>query len=590
MCFRAAVRLAMVMATGAMAQVPPDPALEWTIAQRSRIGQMKNPVVVAHGTGGLAALVCRHDPVTAAGLFREAIAASLSIADGAFTQRGTTVLPAASFTGLWKYVSSAALKCDPALADASASERARQRMEKERRDANSTLSRAYAMLSADRSDQNDRTAQIANAALDAGDPETLDIGVLTLLLSQLRERAPDLADDVFLRALDFVNSAVVPDPANLQELGKFLFTSPKKLDRSDIEQAGDSEQVAGTTVENLTATRNSTNPDDVQAYIEAAIHMFEMPGAASRNATVAYSVALQLIPRARDLLPNRVDDLQKVLDGLQVAAGSAAASIQSLFGAGVAPDPESGDPATRDFWLSGQIRSLCAGSQFAEARSVLRRIDDTAARGEVSALVNFYESAQRLERKDLEAALPLANGLRPGVKRTLLYAGMMTASAARDTTVEILQLADRDAERLPAELRIRLFSALAASAMPSDPETALMVATHVVTAYNDAYTSPRKGVFDPSSLRKIYNPKADTSTDSALVLPGGHAFSEAVQLEKGRQNFPLKVPGVTVYSLAAFLESAKGADPARLEALILGLRDENRLVQSLLTLAGMRLR
>ena len=109
----------------------------------------------------------------------------------------TTVLPSASFTGLWKFVVPGALKCDPDLAVIAANPRSKQRMETERRNANATLARAWALidpnLSLDKRDQLDRSAQLANAALDAGDPDTFDFALLTKVMSQLRDRAPALA-------------------------------------------------------------------------------------------------------------------------------------------------------------------------------------------------------------------------------------------------------------------------------------------------------------------------------------------------------------------------------------------------------------
>src|SRR3954468_21052480 len=79
-------------------------ALEWTIALRGRIAQFENPVVRVHGLEGLAHFVCPLDTVAASGLYRTAITGLFSVSNGAFNERMTTVLPVASFSGLWKYV------------------------------------------------------------------------------------------------------------------------------------------------------------------------------------------------------------------------------------------------------------------------------------------------------------------------------------------------------------------------------------------------------------------------------------------------------------------------------------------------------
>jgi len=59
----------------------------------------------------------------------------------------------------------------------------------------------------------------------------------------------------------------------------------------------------GVTIENLTATRNSANPDNIQALIESTLKLLANPTAENRNAVVAYALGLQLLPRARDLTP-----------------------------------------------------------------------------------------------------------------------------------------------------------------------------------------------------------------------------------------------------------------------------------------------
>src|SRR5215475_11668420 len=153
-------------------------ALEWTVALRGRMTQMANPVVRIHGIASVARLVCPLDPVAASGLFREAITSLFNIGSGAFGERSTTVLPVGSFSGLWKYVVPAALKCDPGLSSTAQNQQARERMNAERIGANATLNRAYGMLSPelvlDKADLLDRAAQVARGALEAGDPDTLD--------------------------------------------------------------------------------------------------------------------------------------------------------------------------------------------------------------------------------------------------------------------------------------------------------------------------------------------------------------------------------------------------------------------------------
>ena len=429
---------------------------------------------------------------------------------GAFGERATTVLPVASFSGLWKYVVPAALKCDPTLSSTAQNQQARERMNAERTGANSTLGRAYGMLSPelvlDKADMLDRAAQVARGALEAGDPDTLDTDLLSRLLSRLCENAPDLSDDLFIRSLDFVMSATVPSPDSLQDLARFLFTAPNLLDESEEDQPHKSIQVNGVTIEDLTATRNSANPDNIQALIESTLKLLANPTAENRNPVVAYSLALQLLPRARDLTPDRVAEFERAMADLEAAVPGVASAVQSAIGAPQSPDPDSGDVAARNFWLTGQIQGALGAGQFDRARQLFTRIDDLPVRGQLSALITFSESANAIENKS-DQAMSLANLLKPGIKRSLLYISMIASSPTRDGALQVLPLAAKDIAPLPAEQRVRLLSALAASLVRVDSEAAFGVLNQLVAALNDVRTNPRRGRFDPAGVAPDLQPE-----------------------------------------------------------------------------------
>jgi len=253
------------------------------------------------------------------------------------------------------------------------------------------------------------------------------------------------------------------------------------------------------------------------------------------------------------------------------------------------PDPDSGDPAARNFWLTGQIQGAIGAGEFDRARQLMGRVDDQPVRGQLGSLIAFAESARAIEQKS-EMAMGLANLLRPGIKRSLLYIGMIAAATRRDDATQVLPLASKDISLLPAEQRLRLNAALAASLVKWDPEAAFGVLNLVITAYNDVRTNPRRGRFDPASVRRVFNPKSDGSSDSSLILPGNRGFYEAVQTQRGRHNFGLRAPGVSVFTLNGLLSAAGGIDPDRLSAAILAVRDETTQSAAWVTLAAMRLR
>ena len=57
-----------------------------------------------------------------------------------------------------------------------------------------------------------------------------------------------------------------------------------------------------------------------------------------------------------------------------------------------------------------------------------------------------------------------------------------------------------------------------------------------------------------------------------------------------RQNFTLRVTGVTAFSLEAFIAQAKHADFLRLVATVEGLHNEVQLIKGYLALAALRLK
>ena len=291
-------------------------ALDWAVALRSRYQNFQEPVVSVFATAGLANLVCPVDHAAAVGLYTEALAGLSSLTPQQFIQP-THVLPAASFTVLWKSVTGGARKCDPALEQNFDTERAHAKMQSERQNANSLLRSAFGRIR-----QNpDRAGQLVEAAISATDPEFLDIPLVAQFLSQLRDRAADVADDVFSTALEFVSSAQAPSPGLLMELGKFLFVSHRLLPLDDKEENNDTFTVNNSSLANFQEVRASTIPEEVRDYIEAAVKVLTTRNTANYDPVAAYALAYQMLPKARDLAPERGRQLREILPQLQSLAG-----------------------------------------------------------------------------------------------------------------------------------------------------------------------------------------------------------------------------------------------------------------------------
>jgi len=84
--------------------------------------------------------------------------------------------------------------------------------------------------------------------------------------------------------------------------------------------------------------------------------------------------------------------------------------------------------------------------------------------------------------------------------------------------------------------------------------------------------------------------KHATDEQTASWLKSERSVYEAVQGERGRHNFGLRVPGVNAFTLTGFLASAGALDPDRTAAAVLGLRDETTQSAAWVSLAALRLK
>ncbi len=530
---------------------------------------MTNPVVTTYGIASLAAILCTADKSIGAGLFREAIADLNNVPDDIFRDSGK-VLPVATFSGLWKVVMGPGAKCDAALPQPS--DHAREKRESERRQASAFLEQAKF------TDDYDRAAQLAMAALETGDPYQLDVASITGFLIQFRVPAPELADDVFERAIAFATEGLVPNVDALADLGNYLFLAPAFVGKSEPVLNRTTYTVSGSSFSNWQGDHDNTNPDMVTAYIGAVADLFSNnANAASLDPVAAYATVFQLLPKARDLTLGDADTLQKVLDQMQTQYPSAAAAVEARLGA----EPPSVANQSTFAHLMAQIRAAIAAGQFAQARDLLADVDGVTTRSQIGSLIDFSEAAYAIRGKDSDRVLALAGRLSGGVKRSLLFAGVAATAANRLTAIMALHLGMKDAELLSYEQRIAFLSALAASSLQADRDEAQAVLNLLISSSNDDATSPRKSRFDP---------KDSGPFDSRRVLFGSGGFIETVQAAHGRQNFSLKVTGVSAYSLEAFIAQAKAMDFMQLEATVEGLHNELQLTRAYLALAQLRLK
>ncbi|MBZ5585401.1 MAG: hypothetical protein LAQ30_25000 [Acidobacteriia bacterium] len=550
-------------------------ALQWAVGLADRFSKFHEPVIAIYATARLGTVVCPDDPAQGSLLFRDAVRGIKSLSSRAFSG-SAPLLPVASFSGLWNYVSRNGLRCDPGLSQYLDNAGVQRRLGEERRAANDRILEATDLIV--KKDEPDRAARTAAGAFEAADPDRFDMETASEFLSGLRGRAPDLADDLFPKALDLIVSSPAPSLAQFMQLGQYLFTAPQWLQADDAQHKTGTVTINGRTYPDLTVARSGANPDDIQAYMEAAIQFVENTANPAYDAGYAEALARAMrgVAVAFDYPPETIDALTAALSRLAP-------------GTSLTPDQPPDFSELGRTSLARVMQALAAG-RFPEARALRSQVDDGGVRQELAYLIDFAEAAQAVRKKDFALAMSLANRQRAGIKRALLYASVVSA-AGRDLALEALQLAGKDSQLLPAEQRACVLSALASAAMPVDSMSGFMELDALVTALNDARANPRRGRYAPASIRAAYSGRVDTSTDSALIVCGSRGAYETVDATTERRSFPLRAPGADAFTLPAFLRKIRGApDYARLEAHVLSVREETQLAVALAALAEVRFR
>ncbi len=544
-------------------------AINWTSALREPMRRMTNHVTSTYGIAWLAAVMCPADQSIAADMFREAVAGLNALPDASFHD-SQKVLPVATFSGLWKLVMGPGVKCDPGLPQPN--DQARAKRESERREASSYLEQAKV------TDDSDRAAQLAQAAIEAGDPYELDISSITFFLIEFRVRAPDLADDLFQRAVAFTLEAEVPNVDGLAELGNYLYLPPTFAGKSEPVHNRTTYQVNNSTFSNWQGDHDDMNPDAAEAYIGAVADLFANNSAAANTDPVAaYALAYQLLPKARDLGLGQADALEKFVEQMQAQYSTAAVAVAANLGG----EPASPNNPSGFSHLVAQIKAAVSAGRFAEAREILTQVDGVSVKSLIGSVIDFAEAERAIRAKDYDRAMTLAGQLPGGAKRALLYAGVAATSTNSLTAILALHLGLKDADLLSYEQRMAMLPALGTAASVVDRDETQAVLDLLIASMNDADKNPRKVRFDP---------KNSFGLDSPRVLCGPGGFQESIQGLQGRQSFPLKVVGVNAFSLADFITQAKRVDFMRLEASVEGLRNELQLTRGYLALARLRLK
>jgi hypothetical protein len=575
--------------------------VSWATASAERYSKFTNPVVSAYAYGRLGAIVCPHDKYAGSALFRQAITRMEAIKTEIFLDPMVRVLPVASFTGLFKSISTNAILCDATLKGLTEADSFKQRLANERAAANNTvLGIALKRIEADP----DRASQLAELVLEAGDPNTIDFDGMTGFLAKLRERSAELGDEVFLHSLENILAQPVRSTANLNVIGKFLFVSVQLRPRPDVQNLAEGTPFANTTHYWFQTTRETANTDLVTVYIQGLVRMIndslnpipnDLRQNAQFNATTTIYLAQLLKRQAAVLEPGVLEELDSAVQRLRVTMGGGQ-------NAPLPPEvPSDNDAAAAVYRRARDLVSLIRRGEFDAARRDLSSLGEARLTPQLATLIDFAEGAEAIKAGDTTLATRIASQLQPGVQRTLLYSGIVFLLDPRDGG-SILALALRETQAMPLEFNAALSTGLIGALLTRDPQRALSIVPSVIASQNSALNAPRRWRFDPRRLRGPRSSAGPSGEGTALDIPniplGRRGFNYVVDTgfrnalvgntSTGRISFPLNVPNTGPFLLPDVLRRAKTLDPQFLEAMVLELRDETQRANALLAIAELR--
>jgi hypothetical protein len=523
------------------------------------------------------------------------------------------VLPVDSFTALWNLVTPPARNCNRGVSWNDTNGTATSvdlRKDGEFLKANLWLSEALGMVNRNP----ERAAQLARAALSVSagrnrqrplvgfaveyarryatsDPRSsppgaeilwgspyLDLSAFVKVLVQLRVVSPDLSDGLYQLAMNAVMASNPPLPTEIGQLAAYLFPTGTSVQLYDSLLATFSERGLRLVAElpampNFMAAELKGDSEQATEFLASAVRLLQNSTSTYEDPAGAYALAWQMLPKAREVGGENAGALEGALSFLEPQAGADAAKIRATLG--TAPPPRKVEPWSpeNDADTLGQACSDFRAANYEAARARLSGVADASARAEVLDLVQFAETSLSLPAKNAEQILDREIYPVNGAKRSLLYAAIAPAASNGTGALKAVTLGLKDAEPLPAAQRVCILPALASAALPAEPDQALAILRQLVAADNNAAASSGSG-------------SSATTPDIRCRLTGPVEF---VSTHERKLAFPLRAPGVEVFTIDALMERARAIELSKLESAVLELRDEAHQVNALLALAKLRL-
>jgi hypothetical protein len=271
-----------------------------------------------------------------------------------------------------------------------------------------------------------------------------------LLLRQLRRKDPQIADAIFLAALNQLSQAAMVDEPHISLLGTYVLTSPLIFDREDTQATlsipGPTGEVR---VTDLRACRPGMDPVLVAAFSQAFVRLMERLPSDPAQQEMYYLTGKMLQKRIASHAPefygsfvSTMSGLEKTMEARRTAkyesySGKDCLSMNSTdtseeFNSEQKLDEIKKKPGQveRDWERVELFLPLWDAGRLDPAVKIVEEIEDLTVREQVRNLLKFVQARQLLKKREAAAARKIVVQLpQESLAAALLWLGLAQAQA-----------------------------------------------------------------------------------------------------------------------------------------------------------------
>lgn len=396
------------------------------------------------------------------------------------------------------------------------------------------------------------------------------------ILKRIRLSDEKAADRLFLSAISQLRSLPFVDANDVLTIGTYLFTGKVAAQNQspNIPVVIEPTRVGAVYVQaDVSVDQPNISPVVARTYLESATDMLSRATPEADANARRYAAAYLLLPKARRYAPELVSALSLLANNLAVIPSS-----QATGGTGNAPDDKSErltpeavsrkmdgmtDDGARTEYALQMVRAFYSMRDYDAATAIVKKIRDQAVADKLIEIINFGRASDLLKDGQVEASEQAVNRLSSGSLRGLLRLGLARIYFKRQDRVSgeaAVEAAIKDAQNISeGEKKIYL----------------MLTAVEMLGAIDTSAAAGR--------LRETV--KVINNLEEKSQAPS-QAMTETIKVGTYSMTFPLSVPGVNPISFYATLKPLAVEDPQGTTAMVLELRNEMALSQSMLALAS----